>query len=72
MAASVKRTVRKTLMEIIQATVTTPAERLEACTLVWKGLVSAQRGKPRGRPFPMKKSDARHRFAERVAADVAF
>ena len=57
MAASVKRIVRKTLMEIIQGTAATPAERLEACKLLWKELASAQKGKPRGKPFQKKNAD---------------
>jgi len=50
MAASVKRTIRKNLMEILEGTAATPAERLEASTLLWKDLASAHKGKPRGRP----------------------
>jgi hypothetical protein len=69
MAASIKRTIRKTLMEIIQETTATPAERLEARTLLWKDLASAQKGKPRGRPFQKKNRDARDRLLELVRAD---
>jgi hypothetical protein len=58
MAASIKRTIRKTLIEIIEGKnatkAATPAERLEACRLLWKDLASAQKGKPRGRPFTKK------------------
>ena len=56
MAASIKRTIRKALMEIIEGANATPAERLEACGLLWKSLASAQKGKPRGRPFPKKEN----------------
>jgi len=45
-------------MEIVEgknATIAaTPAERLEACRLLLKELASAQKGKPRGRPFTRK------------------
>ena len=45
-------------MEIIEgkntSTQATPAEQLEACRLLWKDLASAQKGKPRGRPFAKK------------------
>jgi len=54
MAASIKRTIRRSLMEIIDGKNATTAERLEACKLLWKELISARKGKPRGRPF-MKK-----------------
>ena len=61
MAASIKRTIRKALIEIIEGknaeTAATPAERLEACKLLWKDLASAQKGKPRGRPFQKKNAD---------------
>ena len=54
MAANIKRAIRKTLMEIIEgkktSTPATPAERLEAWSLPWKDLASAQKGKP-GRPL---------------------
>ncbi len=56
MAASIKGTIRKALMEIIEGKNATPAERLEACRLLWKDLASAQKGKPRGRPFQRKAS----------------
>jgi hypothetical protein len=51
MAASIKRAIRRSLVEIIQGTTATPAEQLEACRLLWKEVNSAQKGKPRGRPF---------------------
>lgn len=66
MAASVKRTIRKTLMEIIEDRNATPAERLEACRLLWKGLATAQKGKPRGRPFT-KNANAVKSSASRLA-----
>lgn len=48
-------------MEIIQGrngtAAATPAERLEACKLLWKELTSAQKGKPRGKPFQKKNVD---------------
>jgi len=50
MAASIKRTIRKSLMEIIQGSngtaAATPAERLEAYRLLLKELALAQKGKP--------------------------
>jgi hypothetical protein len=71
MAASIKRTIRKTLVEIIEGknatTAATPAERLEACRLLWKDLASAQKGKPRGRPFTRKvKASTAERITELV------
>ena len=61
MAASIKRTIRRSLVEIIEGknaeTAATPAERLEACKLLWKDLSSAQKGKPRGKPFQKKNAD---------------
>jgi hypothetical protein len=66
MAASVKRTIRKTLREIIEDKNATPAERLEACRLLWIDLAAAQKGKPRGRPFT-RKANAQKSSAERIA-----
>jgi len=61
MAASIKRTIRRSLVEIIEGknaeTAATPAERLDACKLLWKDLSSAQKGKPRGKPFQKKNAD---------------
>src|SRR5215467_9220935 len=58
MAASIKRTIRRSLMEIIEGknatAAATPAERLEACKLLLKELALAQKGKPRGKPFTRK------------------
>jgi hypothetical protein len=51
MAASIKRIIRKALPEIIRSKDATTGERLEACRLLWKILVSATKGKPRGRAF---------------------
>jgi len=48
-------------MEIIQGknaeNAATPAERLEACKVLWKVLTSAQKGKPRGKPYRKKNAD---------------
>jgi len=52
-------------MEIIQGKNVTPAERLEACKMLWKELASAQKGKPRGRPFTRKASPVKS-SAERI------
>jgi hypothetical protein len=54
MAASIKRKIRNTLVEIIEEKNATPAERLEACRLLWRDISSTQKGKPRGRPFTKK------------------
>jgi len=57
-------------MEIVEgknATIAaTPAERLEACRLLLKELASAQKGKPRGRPFT-RKVKAQPSSADRIA-----
>ena len=58
MAASIERAIRRSLMEIIQGTAATPAERLEACKLLWKDLASAK-GKPWGKPFQKKVDEGR-------------
>jgi hypothetical protein len=58
MVKSIRRAIRKTLMEIVEgrdATVAaTPAERLEACRLLLKELALTQKDKPRGKPFTRK------------------
>jgi len=58
MAASIKRAIRRSLMEIIEGknatTAASPAERLEACRLLLKELALAQKGNPRGKPFTRK------------------
>jgi hypothetical protein len=58
MAASIKRAIRRTLREILEGknvtTPATPAERLEACKLLWKLHESTEIGRPRGRPFAPK------------------
>jgi hypothetical protein len=75
MAASIKRTIRKTLIEIIEGknatTTATPAERLEACRLLLKELTSAQKGKPRGRPFT-RKVKAQNSPDERLAELIGY
>ena len=57
-------------MEIIEGknatTAATPAERLEACRLLLKELASAQKGKPRGRPFT-RKVKAQKASVDRIA-----
>jgi hypothetical protein len=66
MAASIKRKIRKTLMEIIEEKNATPGERLEACRLLWKDIASVQKGKPRGRPFTKsREKDSKERM-ERI------
>jgi len=70
MAASIKRTIRRSLMEIIEGKNATPSERLEACRLLWKDLASAKKGKPRGRPFT-RKVNAVKSPAERLAELLA-
>jgi len=54
MAASIKKAIRRSLMEIVEGKNGTPAERLEACKLLLKELALAQKGKPRGKPFTRK------------------
>jgi len=58
MAASIKRAIRRSLMEIIEGknatTAATPAERSEVCRLLLKELALAKKGKPRGKSFTRK------------------
>ncbi len=54
---SIQRTLRKSMLEIIQSKDATTGERLEACKLLWKILASASMGKPRGRAFLKKATD---------------
>ena len=69
MAISIKRAIRRTLMEIVEGkdatTAATPAERLEACRLLLKELALAQKGKPRGKPFT-RRVKAQKSPAERI------
>jgi hypothetical protein len=51
---SVQRTIRKSMLEIIQSQDAATGERLEACRRLLKILASATKGKPRGRAL-MKK-----------------
>jgi len=55
---SIKKAIRRSLMEIVEGknttTTATPAERLEACRLLLKERALAQKGRPRGKPFPRK------------------
>jgi len=70
MAISIKRAIRRTLMEIVEGkdatTAATPAERLEACRLLLKELALAQKGKPRGKPFT-RKANVQKSPADRIA-----
>jgi hypothetical protein len=51
---SIRRTIRKSLLELLESKTATTGERLKACGLLLK-IASAPKGKPRGKGF--KKAD---------------
>jgi len=70
---SVQRTIRKSMLEIIQSKDATTGERLEACRILLKIRASANKGKPRGRAFLKKATDTGNRskdYLERILSAV--
>ena len=51
---SIRRTIRKSMFEVLESKTATTGERLKACGLLLKILPSADKGKPRGRAFAKK------------------
>jgi hypothetical protein len=68
--ASIRRTIRKSMLEVLESKTATNSERLEAGRLLLKIQTSTAKGNPRGKAFTKKRESTGEANAQERLSDI--